>query len=197
MKILLIGFVMSIFLLSFKSVSAQEFDSTNAQNIKWEKNILTANNFRIVDKKDISPDSNHFAAVTSNRISYRYQYRNKHLIFWIQTYFNYSKSWIQKPFIKNKQILKHEQGHFDLAEIESRNFATALHNYSFTDNFKEEIPMVFKVILNDLKAIQARYDEQTKHGTDSDAQKQWNIEIEKLLNSLSPADGTLIELDIH
>lgn len=98
---------------------------------------------------------------------------------------------------ENKKVLNHLQRHFDLMEIETRNFAKAIRNYTFTDNFRKEIPVIYKTVMGDMKRMQKLYDVGTKLGTDSDMQKAWDAKIDEYLNTLPPVENNFIEFKVQ
>ncbi|MFT4202413.1 MAG: DUF922 domain-containing protein [Chitinophagaceae bacterium] len=187
-----------ICILTSKVLPAQDFDSTDVRNVKWQPNGLTSDNFRLVDKKPTNPDSAMLEAVTGGWIAYRYwSIGPDHFRVWIQTYLDYNQSWMLRKSIKKKALLNHEQRHLDLVEIEARNFGKAIAGFAFTQNYQSEMPFIFKNVMDDLKRVQSIYDENTEHGSNSDAQKLWNAKIDNFLNTLPPVDGIFIDVEIH
>jgi len=90
-------------------------------------------------------------------------------------------SWV-RPDAKDPAVLTHEQAHFDLAELYARKMrkiikeagnegvllATAVHQRYYTEYVQR----------------QTRYDMETQHGIDTEAQQQWLTTIEQELNDL-------------
>ncbi len=79
------------------------------------------------------------------------------------------------------RILRHEQAHFDLNEVYRRRLETELAGLSARSDtveraraaLEEKIHSVAEEILDRLSAMQERYDDETKHGTDAEAQEGW------------------------
>ncbi len=107
---------------------------------------------------------------------------------------------MQKKEVKNRHVLNHAQRHFDLLEIleiEARNFAKVLRTYPFTDNFQNEIPLIYKSVVEDMKRMFKLYDERTKQGRNSEDQKAWDAKIDEYLHTLPAVDGIPVEIDVQ
>jgi len=93
------------------------------------------------------------------------------------------QSWI-KPPQRVAQILEHEQGHFDLAEVSARRLRIELASLDLpcrdgSDAFKQ---LVAETNRRD-GDLQRSYDRQTMFGTDITAQRQWETRIKSWLHS--------------
>ncbi len=72
-------------------------------------------------------------------------------------------------------LLKHEQGHFDLALICQREAIRELSSTIFFKNdFKDKIPTIFSSILKKYQSLESKYDEETDHSKNRAAQDTWN-----------------------
>jgi len=89
--------------------------------------------------------------------------------------------------------LKHEQGHFDLAEEVARKVSIQMSkfpgkSYSCKSNQKEKaineikqmLDKKFKEYALELGTAHKRYDKDTNHGTIEHMQKQYNVRFSKL-----------------
>ena len=96
------------------AISVSSFIYQNDSKILWEKDI----ELRIEDfRKDI-PDYSDKLAESLLSIEYNYQVTEVEApIFTIKTYFIKDRSWIK---LKDKNTLRHEQLHFDMAELYTR-----------------------------------------------------------------------------
>ena len=104
-----------------------------------------------------------------------------------------SKSWLSasrsnldmKALLEdaNEELLKHEQLHFDMAEIAARKirrrFATADEVCSKDDS--DQLNRFVGEVTRDFRQEQARYDQETKHGTFLFAQGRWESRIKAAL----------------
>jgi hypothetical protein len=98
------------------------------------------------------------------------------LTFEVKAVMEPDSSWATAEAKKDQQLLKHEQGHFDIAEILARKLRKALAELPEPcdpDKVKELIDKTEA----DHKAEQKKYDDETKHGTDKDKQKAWDKSI--------------------
>ncbi|MFN0290919.1 DUF922 domain-containing protein [Pedobacter helvus] len=141
-----------------------------------------------------NPDPNsHFAAVTSTiwQYGYRSTIRGNNL----QLEFNFlggvdaNKSWVKRERIRNKEassrLLNHEQGHVYINFILLKKGEYILKNQSYTvSNYKRLIDKTAKDISKFYSDMQERYDVETKHGSDLEAQKKWDAFFESELSQL-------------
>lgn len=100
---------------------------------------------------------------------------------------------IHKNAKKTKELLYHEQFHYDVAIVSFRVFARKIAEIK-VDSEKlllEEYDIALKITLNHIKYIQSEYDRTTRHGENIKAQKHWkhqmtaclaNPKLEKIQN---------------
>ena len=90
---------------------------------------------------------------------------------------------------QNSATLNHEQGHFDLNEVYRRRLQAALTPLTAeggtADAAKQALQALIDTaseeILSQLADTQASYDQETRHGTDLQAQTAWDRRIEAWL----------------
>ncbi len=96
----------------------------------------------------------------------------------VEPYFVHSQSWVHPEF-KNDELLRHEQGHFDLTAIYAFKLDSALRPYEvgvqeFSENrLIEPVDSIFQVLYAELQETQKRYDKETNHSMIDSAQKRW------------------------
>jgi|ADGO01.1.fsa_nt_gi hypothetical protein len=91
---------------------------TNNSLIDWSASRkLTWDDF----KGPVDPESKN-AALTTSSINIEFGYDGTGLEYSIKCTFNKERSWVR---IRNAEVLAHEQGHFDLAEIHARKLNKA------------------------------------------------------------------------
>ncbi len=141
-----------------------------------------------------NPDPNsNYAAVTSTiwQYGYRSTIRGNNL----QLDFNFlggvdvNKSWVKRDKIKSKsaskQLLNHEQGHVYINFLLLKKGEYILKNQGYTvQNYKRLVEKTAKDISRFYNDMQTRYDEETKHGSDIEAQEKWNAFFESELRDL-------------
>lgn len=87
------------------------------------------------------------------------------------------KSWIREEF-KRTHILKHEQGHFDIAHVYAKKLEGDLKRRRYTSKDIGVLNAVYDRFLEEMNALQIRYDKETKGGWDALAQSKWRRFIE-------------------
>ena len=93
------------------------------------------------------------------------------------------ESWIKKEFRKD-HILKHEQGHFDIAQIFARKLAAALKKRFYTPRDVRILSDLYDDFLNQMNEVQVRYDDETRGGWDPVAQSKWRRYIQRELSGV-------------
>lgn len=130
------------------------------------------------------PDKNsNYEALTYSSIGFYTEYKDNKLIIHANCDFDKSKSWVKKGNEKNAQLLKHEQGHFDLTEIYTRKLRQAFSEVK-DDIAQKKVQSVFEKNQKEYNIIQKKYDTETKNGTIADQQEIWNEYIIKQLEEL-------------
>ena len=92
--------------------------------------------------------------------------------FEVSANFNKNTSWCRKEY-QSETLLKHEQLHFDIAELFARKLKLAFSNYSYSRNYQNEILEIFEEKKLEYHAMQRRYDEETEHSLNMFKQKEW------------------------
>lgn len=101
--------------------------------------------------------------------------------------FDKKQSWFRKEAAPNDKelILRHEQGHFDLAELYGRKLKKELSLLKVNKrNFKKKINKLYNKILNEYLEFQKIYDVETFHSINKEKQLEWDEEIKKELEAL-------------
>ena len=141
-----------------------------------------------------NPDPNsNYAAVTST--IWQYGYRSTIRGNKLQLDFNFlggvdvNRSWVKRSKIRDrntsKQLLNHEQGHVYINFILLKKGEYILKNQEYTvRNYKSLVSKTAKDISKFYNDMQLRYDEETKHGSDFEAQQKWDAFFESELNNL-------------
>ncbi len=151
--------------------------------IAWSENRpLSWNDFE--DKPD---KRSHFDALTSASFGFSYEYLSgKYYNFVIEVGFDKKQSWVKKENATD-DLLKHEQGHFDINEIFARLCIKELLNVRVRnmDDFGKKVEKTFNKVGKEMRKFQDEYDRQTNHSKVKEKQLQWNEKIEKLLKQTS------------
>lgn len=126
------------------------------------------------------------AALTAYEIQARTVCEEAGPAFRVTVRFLPNQSWV-KPRQRKAQILAHEQGHFDLAEVTARRLRAelALLDHGCADGNAAFTRLVADFQSRDLE-LQRSYDRQTMFGTGSGAQKHWEARIKSWLRDTPP-----------
>ncbi|MCX7751003.1 MAG: DUF922 domain-containing protein [Candidatus Bipolaricaulota bacterium] len=104
------------------------------------------------------------------------------------------RSWAL-PDARTPSALRHEQRHFDLAELYRRVLERSLRGLAVTGSTAEAALQnllalageVFRAVSARHSAVQSRYDQETAHGRDAARQAEWDAQIAAWLQEGSPA----------
>ncbi|HXB39069.1 MAG TPA: DUF922 domain-containing protein [Bacteroidia bacterium] len=147
--------------------------------------ILWAENRKLTwdDFKGKPDTTSPYKAKTESNFSMQIGTKGMEAIIGMQNCFNKNKSWVKE---KNNLLLEHEQTHFDIAEIWMRKFKQLLQGKTFTvKTFQQELNAMHSEINRGGKEMNARYDKETEHSVNQEAQKKWNKRVAEELKSLN------------
>lgn len=83
-------------------------------------------------------------------------------------------SWV-KPGRETPNLLKHEQGHFDIGLLCQKELIDKFNTSTFTRfDFRDKVQLLFKTILDKYALMGTKYDDETRHGKNPEKQKSWN-----------------------
>lgn len=130
-----------------------------------------------------------FAAKTSSGYVYNASLVGDSMRIVIPCLFYPKKSWYKKDKA-SKELLKHEQGHFDITELHVRKMRREIAQGKFTiKNFNKKVTAIIKKYSRQSDKAQDDYDHQTDHSIIVDQQEKWNKKIEtELMESQQWAD---------
>lgn len=135
-------------------------------------------------KPDAGSDA---AASTTTYLGIEYKMDDKGFGWKIQCRFSITRSWGRS---KTDHILKHEQGHFDIAEIFARKLNKKMKEYQFNKTtYRTDLKTIYNGITSEKEAFQDLYDNETDHSRKKEQQAEWEKKIEKMLNELKDHSG--------
>jgi hypothetical protein len=180
--------ILSLFI--FNSFSANPRHS-NDHLIYWSADRrLTWDDFTLHPKKQ----GGGYAALTSSTIHSSFNTNPAEIC--VVGYFSSKESWVCSDQ-KTEDILKHEQGHFDLTEIYARMFRKQVMAATFTfKNLKDKYNKIHTEIISGWNKEQVLYDKETEHGIDSTKQHAWLKDIANRLDELKAYSDTLINIKL-
>jgi len=96
-----------------------------------------------------------------------------------------SQTMVIKTAQKTADLLKHEQGHFDITLLTVRALALELQRIKANspNSLAQQLKTGMQKHQNFANAIEAKYDEETKNSKDKDAQDDWNKAIAGAMGS--------------
>lgn len=143
--------------------------------IKWNENRkLTWADFKA---EPLKMDST--VAITSTHLGFSYNVANGKITYKIDCWFDKNKSWGR---VKNDWILKHEQGHFDIAEIFARQLNKSVSEYQYNKTtFQKDLNAIYKSVIDGKEKFQQQYDHETDHSRNKTKQEEWFKKIESEL----------------
>jgi hypothetical protein len=130
-----------------------------------------------------SPDPNSDAAAsTSTLLSIQYSFKNGGFTYTIESKFSKTSSW---GLHKTDYILKHEQGHFDIAEYFARKLNMKMKNYQFDKRrYQKDLGKIYNDITDEKEKMQNLYDKETNHSINKEKQEEWLKKIADMLEEL-------------
>ena len=164
------SFLVTAFIFPLILLSQREEDF-----IKWDENRkLTWDDFKAEPLKMGST-----AAMTTTHLGFSYNFANGKITYKIDCWFEKNKSW---GLVKNDWILKHEQGHFDIAEIFARQLYRSVSEYQYNKTtFQKDLTAIYKSVVEGKEKFQQQYDDETDYSRNKTKQEEWLIKIESEL----------------
>ncbi len=144
---------------------------------------------KMLEWSDFKADAprSRFAAYTFTVITMDYSIKSSgksfKANFSITSAFNRQKSWVKNsPEAKSDAILRHEQLHFDIAELSARKLRKKLSELKLTrERYAKQIQAAYDEVIGAGDAMQKAYDDETEHGLLREEQERWS---EKVRNEL-------------
>jgi hypothetical protein len=154
-----------------------------------QENFLVWNENKPLEWNDFSGqtnDSSNYDAEAFAEVRYRYSFKSTaDFHFEVLASFNKNISWSRKQR-RSQDLLKHEQLHFDIAEVYARKMKEMFNNHEYGKNFANEILQLFNEKKLEYHAMQQRYDEETNHSLNKEKQIEWEVYVHEELNRLKP-----------
>jgi len=163
-----------LILISFdNSLSAQGLSS-----IEWGRPVAYSDFEAKPDKADTA------AANISVTILLGYSKdRDGYLKFKVVAVMDKDESWIKDAF-RIEAILRHEQGHFDIAHIFAKKLEANLKSRRYTSNDVNALNTLYDSFLEKMNVLQVKYDKETHGGLDAAAQARWKRFIQNEIAAL-------------
>jgi hypothetical protein len=129
------------------------------------------------------------AALTASGFLYALHCDRKHLEYGVLTLFQPDASWVEPIVLTDStqsHVLPHEQGHFNISELGARLLRADLLEFNLPCAASDSaFARIAQSGFVRERAMQARYDEETLHGTLPAEQAGWMSRVATALDSLS------------
>ncbi|HJW31467.1 MAG TPA: hypothetical protein VJ508_19695, partial [Saprospiraceae bacterium] len=153
-----------------------------------------------INNRDIAEMGKNVGAVTVSALSYETLGQVGHQIsLKISALFMPYTSWTRYPKLYHPaEALNHEKRHFDICEIYARLFRKHLMESHFRQsNFRNDLAALFKKYITEYRAMQTRYDRETRHSLDAYQQEKWNAKIDATLKALDGYADNVITVSLN
>lgn len=181
-------FITILFTFIITGAIAQKLPKNfSSDTIIWKQDsLLTKENFKGKPKGNIP-------AFACTGIFLHMEESDGTLKFYVEAIFSKSKSFMKESSV---YTLKHEQLHFDIAELCARKFRKALSEKDFrkVKNLREEINKMSTKSGEDMKEEQNKYDTDTEHGLNAAKQEVWIKNIAERLKELDAYSSTEVDI---
>lgn len=108
---------------------------------------------------------------------------------------NNYKSWLDRSRIINgeqlAEILKHEQGHYNIAYLEQQEILRTIGRTRFTANYRQEAMDLFDRIDARYKQLNQDYEEDTQNMVNRQQQHSWDVYFAKRLQFMPRENASL------
>jgi hypothetical protein len=138
-----------------------------------------------------NPNTNNTGVIAYTNCSIEFSYtahREKDyyiLNFVIKLNMNNDKSWMNKSKVTSSEILteilKHEQGHYNIAYMEQQELLRAVSRTVFHEDYQHVAKNIFNRIDAKYQQLNHDYDEDTAHMTNREQQHSWDAYFKKRL----------------
>ena len=137
-------------------------------------------------------DSSNYDAEAFAEVRYKYEFQNiANPRFEVFATFNKNTSW-SKPYRQSESLLRHEQLHFDIAQIYAIKLKEEFQHFKYTENFANEIQQIFNAVKAEYHFTQIQCDEATNHSLNKEKQAEWeayvNQELQKSIRYTASND---------
>jgi hypothetical protein len=162
--------------------------------------FVQAQSYRRLAARDFNgtpPQQNNDIAYTNCHVDYTYQvirHNNTYDVnFDVQLTMDNNRSYIRLDQISSReqllQVLRHEQGHYNIAFLLKCEAYSVLSRYHYTANYHREIDYLFKQVNEKYQKMNADYEVGTNHMLNNENQERWNAWFSRKLDNVSLASA--------
>ncbi|GAB3529943.1 hypothetical protein GCM10027443_09850 [Pontibacter brevis] len=135
------------------------------------------------DFRGTPDDNNPHHALTAANLAVNANCKNQGFTYQVNCVFLPTESWSKNK--KSKQLLEHEQLHFDLTEVHARLLRRQLKTLD-CGNLKEKLNSTVNKAFSKWKAEQDAFDKASKHGLNAEQERLWANNVAQRLKALEP-----------
>jgi hypothetical protein len=127
------------------------------------------------------PREGNYSAMTCSDLDVKSYFKEGKMDFQVSSSFMKKNSWTKS---KSEKLLAHEQIHFDITELHARMLRKTLEPYKGFKFEPGQFQEIIKPIFAEWSLMEKRYDKETRHGLNKEAQKEWEEMIAAKLKEL-------------
>ena len=174
--------ILAVSLLSAKMTFAQATVPLPAGSIRWS----ASRPLRVADFQGQPRPGQTHAALTSANINTGAICRGNMFSGTAQASFAPTASWVRDPARMTPALLRHEQLHFDLAEVYARRLRQQLATLHLPcDQLGDRFNVISQAAYAAWQKAEDDYDRDTNHGLQHAQQAQWEAQVSQQLLALA------------
>jgi len=155
---------------------------TPLRAIPWS----TARRLRWSDFQGDPPSGGREGAITSYSLFYAWKCRGQAFEFLVIAGFQPGQSWVKQEILRDsaqsRRALRHEQTHFDIAELHARRMRSYFAGLSGACARSDDaLGTLAQRFVDDTRAMQRQYDAETEHGLRPERQATWEAQVARQL----------------
>jgi Bacterial protein of unknown function (DUF922) len=132
------------------------------------------------------PGGGREGALTSYSLFYAWKCLGPAFEFRVVAGFQPGQSWVKAEILRdsaqNRRALRHEQAHFDIAEVHARRMRRYFANLAGAcTHSDDDLGGMAQRFVDDARAMQRQYDGETEHGLRAERQAAWEAQVARLL----------------
>jgi hypothetical protein len=162
--------------------------------------VVRAQSYHRLAARDFTgspPAENGDIAYTKCDVEYTYQVvrhnRDYDVTFDVRLNMDNYRSYIRLDHVSTRdqlqQILRHEQGHYNIAFLLKCEAYSVLTHHRYTANYHREIDYLFKQVEAKYQKMNADYEAMTEHMLNDQNQEKWNAWFSRQIDNVSLASA--------
>lgn len=169
-----------------------QFGQNEEGTIPWSNDCLTFESF-IGPIDSSSMDAAHSRIGAQLYIEASNDIKTIHIA--VTATFYPDSSWMK---VRDKWLLNHEQGHFDLCEVYARRIRREISKITSTDYYavSQSVVHIYNMFRNQEADAHQKYDAETEYGVNHAAQERWSKLIDTQLRESDRYVNVLFSLPI-